>query len=268
MQNFIWITIIVFCFTTNLLFAQARIGVGYKEVGMASYYEERFDNRPTVSGEKFDNNDLVASHRKIPFGTKVKVTNLSNNKWVIVRIIDRGPYAHGRIIDVSLNAAKKLDLLSTAVAKVEIEVLSPEGKTLAELQAEKEKEEAKNQDKEKSERVKENGKKEKAELKENDFLIGKTYNMFGSLKKPEGFGIQVASFDTYTKVQNFLKPYQEKADIGDIFIQVSTNTQTNKKTYRILVNEYKTRAEAQKDYEKIRKVMQLTNSVHAQPHLK
>ena len=69
--------------------------------GEASYYAARFQGRPTASGERFDNNQLTAAHRTLPFGTKVRVTNLSNVRSVVVRVNDRGPYARGRIIDLS-----------------------------------------------------------------------------------------------------------------------------------------------------------------------
>lgn len=91
-----------------------------EETGMASYYGGKFVGKPTASGEIFDASKLTAAHKKLPFGTKVKVTNLSNNKWVIVRINDRGPFVAGRIIDLSEAAAKKIDMLSKGVVKVTI----------------------------------------------------------------------------------------------------------------------------------------------------
>lgn len=91
-----------------------------EETGMASYYGGKFIGRPTASGEIFDATKLTAAHKKLPFGTKVKVTNLSNNKSVIVRINDRGPFVAGRIIDLSEAAAKKIDMISKGVVKVTI----------------------------------------------------------------------------------------------------------------------------------------------------
>ena len=91
--------------------------------GDASYYASRFQGRPTASGERFDNNQLTAAHRTMPFGTKVRVTNLSNGRSVVVRVNDRGPYARGRIIDLSQAAAIRIDIVRAGVARVRVEPL-------------------------------------------------------------------------------------------------------------------------------------------------
>lgn len=80
-----------------------------------------FDGGKTASGETFHQNKLTAAHKKLPFGTIVKVTNLSNNKSVTVRINDRGPFVSGRIIDLSKAAAQQIDLVAAGVTKVKIE---------------------------------------------------------------------------------------------------------------------------------------------------
>jgi rare lipoprotein A len=94
---------------------------GGSDTGCASYYGDEFNGRKTASGEIFHQSQLTAAHRKLAFGTKVKVTNLSNNKSVTVRINDRGPFVAGRIIDLSKSAAKKIDMLGAGVAKVKIQ---------------------------------------------------------------------------------------------------------------------------------------------------
>lgn len=91
--------------------------------GVASYYADDYHGKQTSNGEVFDMNDLTAAHRTFPFGTKVRVTNLENKKSVVVRVNDRGPFKEGRIIDVSLAAAKELDLIRMGTAKVKLEVL-------------------------------------------------------------------------------------------------------------------------------------------------
>jgi rare lipoprotein A len=93
------------------------------QIGIASFYAEDFHGRKTANGEIFDMHSLTAAHPSLPFNTKVKVTNLRNNKSVVLRINDRGPFVSGRIIDVSLEAAKKLDMISDGTAKVKIEIL-------------------------------------------------------------------------------------------------------------------------------------------------
>jgi rare lipoprotein A len=92
--------------------------------GVASYYAKKFHGRKTASGEKYDMNEYTAAHGRYPFNTVVKVTNLSNNKSVKVRINDRKPSLHGRLIDVSYAAAKELDFIINGIAQVQVDVIS------------------------------------------------------------------------------------------------------------------------------------------------
>ena len=103
----------------------------YFEEGVASWYGPGFHGRRTASGETFDTHELTAAHKTLPFGTLLKVTNLENGKTTTVRVNDRGPYAHGRIIDLSL--AAKIELEMGGLAKVRIEVSQPFGKSEPEL---------------------------------------------------------------------------------------------------------------------------------------
>ena len=91
--------------------------------GIASYYAQDFHGKQTSNGEIFDMNALTAAHRTFPFGTKVRVTNLENNKTVVVRVNDRGPFKEGRMMDLSMGAAKEIDLIRTGTARVRLEVL-------------------------------------------------------------------------------------------------------------------------------------------------
>jgi rare lipoprotein A len=90
------------------------------ETGMASYYAESYNGKKTANGEIYNSSALTAAHKTLPFGTKVKVTNLSNGKSVKVRINDRGPFVTGRIIDLTKKAAKKIDMVNAGVVKVKI----------------------------------------------------------------------------------------------------------------------------------------------------
>jgi rare lipoprotein A len=92
--------------------------------GIASYYAHDFHGKQTSNGETYDMNSLTAAHRTFPFGTKVRVTNLENHKTVIVRVNDRGPFKEGRIMDLSLGAAKVIDLIRTGTARVRLEVIA------------------------------------------------------------------------------------------------------------------------------------------------
>lgn len=92
-------------------------------VGIASFYGDKFNGRKTSSGEKFDNKKFTAAHRTLPFNTMVLVTNPKNDKSVVVKINDRGPFTKGRIIDVSKAAASELDIVRAGTAKVYIRVI-------------------------------------------------------------------------------------------------------------------------------------------------
>ena len=91
--------------------------------GIASFYAQDFHGKQTSNGETFDMDALTAAHRTFPFGTKVRVTNLENNKTVVVRVNDRGPFKEGRMIDLSMGAAKEIDLIRTGTARVRLDVL-------------------------------------------------------------------------------------------------------------------------------------------------
>jgi rare lipoprotein A len=91
------------------------------QIGTASYYRS---GKVTANGEAFNPHGLTAAHRTLKFGTVVRVTNLKSGKSIIVRINDRGPFIKGRIIDLSLGAAKKLGMQHSGVAKVKVDVLN------------------------------------------------------------------------------------------------------------------------------------------------
>ena len=95
------------------------------EVGLASWYGPPYHNRKGADGTIYDQNAMTAAHRELPLGTIVRVTNLTNNESVVVRITDRGPFIDGRIIDLSLAAAKAVDLYRPGVAKVRVEAYAP-----------------------------------------------------------------------------------------------------------------------------------------------
>ncbi len=91
--------------------------------GVASYYAEEFNGRMTSNGERYDMNKMTAAHRTLPFNTLVRVTNVATGKSVIVRINDRGPFKDDRIIDLSLAAAKALELIGSGTANVRLDVV-------------------------------------------------------------------------------------------------------------------------------------------------
>ena len=95
------------------------------QVGSASWYGKQFHGKTTASGEDFDMFEFTAAHRTLPLGTFVKVTNLKNGKWIIVRVNDRGPYVGNRIMDLSYSAARMLNFRD-GVERVRIDLIRPE----------------------------------------------------------------------------------------------------------------------------------------------
>lgn len=111
--------------TVSSRYSGMRLGNGeIYETGVASYYGGKFHGRRTASGERYDQNALTAAHKTLSFGTIVRVTAEWNQKTVDVRIIDRGPYSRGRVIDLSTAAAAELGMLSKGVGNVTLEVLA------------------------------------------------------------------------------------------------------------------------------------------------
>lgn len=100
----------------------AEEGSGAQTVsrGVASFYTEGSE---TASGEKYDMHELTAAHPTLPFGTKLRVTNVSTGRSVTVRVNDRGPYVHGRVVDVSYSAAEALGMVGQGVANVKLDVV-------------------------------------------------------------------------------------------------------------------------------------------------
>jgi len=101
------------------------------QVGKASWYGDYFQGRPTASGEPYNMYDFTAAHMTLPLGTYVRVTNLSNGRWVIVKVNDRGPVVPGRIIDVSYNTARLLHFKAKGLQKVRLDVVHPESLAMA-----------------------------------------------------------------------------------------------------------------------------------------
>jgi len=111
-----FIIIIIFCLSNLSVFS-------FEETGTASWYGPNFHGKLTANGEKFNTNDFTAAHKTLPFNSIVRVVSLENNKEVIVRINDRGPFAKERIIDLSKSAAESLDLIKKGTARVKIILL-------------------------------------------------------------------------------------------------------------------------------------------------
>jgi rare lipoprotein A len=158
----------------------------YSATGLASYYADKFEGRKTASGEIYRHSDLTAAHPSLPFGTMLKVTNLNNNKSVIVRVNDRGPFVKGRIIDVSKSAAIRLEAINDGIVKVTVE---------------------------------------KTNNTAQDLSISQTKNSYYQIdvrsKKLSGYGVQIGSFsqmDNLIRLSDAIR----KENSGDVFVSVAS----------------------------------------------
>lgn len=119
-RQLLFILLLIFLATSCHRKMVPGASVSGSETGMASYYSESYNGKKTANGEIYHSSDYTAAHKTLPFGTKVKVTNLNNGKSVKVRVNDRGPFIAGRIIDLTRTAAQKLDMVTAGVVKVKI----------------------------------------------------------------------------------------------------------------------------------------------------
>ncbi|MCG8410809.1 MAG: septal ring lytic transglycosylase RlpA family protein [Bacteroidales bacterium] len=172
------------------------------QIGMASFYADKFEGKTTSNGEIYYHIKKTAAHRTLPFGTIVKVTNLKNNKFIVVRINDRGPFTDNRIIDLSKSSAQKLDFVKEGIAKVKVEVIAntsnlPDKKPIKQI------------------------------------ISGSTYYKLDSkLEKPKGKGIQIGS---YSDDESIIKQIANlKLDTKqNIYIEIAKVK--DQKVYRVIV---------------------------------
>lgn len=199
---------IVFTVITSCLFAQVQSG-------KASFYADKFEGRTTASGEKYKHNKLTAAHKVLPFGTKVRVVNLANNKSVDVVINDRGPYVDGRVIDLSKSAAQKLDFINDGLAEVTVTIIDAgDGKT--------------------SDVHRPTGQSEVEEKEFYDFEVERN--------QPTGFGVQIATYQELVNLirltDNLKKSYQKK-------VTVQVKVLNGVKYYSLILGQFSTRHKAE-----------------------
>ena len=121
-KSILFLAFFLAAFCAAKIFAGNKLAL-YKNSAVASYYADKYHGRKTSNGETFNMYDLTAAHKTLPFNTKVKATNLSNGKSVVVRINDRGPFVKGREIDLSKAAAVKIGMVKSGTAKVSLEIV-------------------------------------------------------------------------------------------------------------------------------------------------
>ena len=128
LKRIIIVIVLIFCAVANsqlYIFNSTLLNAQGVQKGKASYYAKKFSGRQTASGERLHHDSLTCAHRTYPFGTLLKVTNPANGKVVIVRVTDRGPYVKGRIIDLSVRAARELGIIAQGIAPVTVERYDP-----------------------------------------------------------------------------------------------------------------------------------------------
>lgn len=118
-----FILVIIMMISTLGIYSFTNNSNDAKKTSFVSYYHDKFNGRKTASGEKFDNSKLTAANMKLPFGTKVKLTNLNNGESVVVRINDRGPFHKSRAFDISKAAFDELGDIDHGVIPVEYEIV-------------------------------------------------------------------------------------------------------------------------------------------------
>lgn len=158
-----------------VLISVASFGIAQVQTGKASYYADKFEGSPTASGEKYRGSKMTAAHKTLPFGTKIRVTNLANNESVVLEVNDRGPFVEGRVLDVSKAAAEKLGFFNQGIADIKIEVVNAG-----------------------------DGKGDVLPVMQEHVAVDdrQVYNMKISRVEPKGFGIQLG---TYQELANLLK---------------------------------------------------------------
>lgn len=242
--------------------SQAQTEMGYRQQGRASYYAKKFQGKKTASGEKYNNDELTAAHPKLPFNTLVRVTNPANGHACIVRINDRGPFSHGRIIDLSQTAAQALGIMRSGSARVHTEVVGKAGLKEADqawaLAEEKRKEEdiqrkiaaeALVAQERKPQEIKSKNEESRRAAEETALLASadhyepfRSYGIQGNEKSPQGYGVQVGTYSSLENAREAAKKLLQNS-IQEVYIQViKTN---GEKVYHVLAGAFNQKRIAQ-----------------------
>lgn len=192
------------------------------QTGKASFYADKFEGIPTASGEKYRHSKLTGAHKTLPFGTKVRITNIANDKTVEVTINDRGPYVEGRIIDLSKAAAEELDFLNKGLAEVKLEIIDPgDGK------------------------VSDMGRTiDQVTVDEKEF-----YEFEITRLKPKGFGVQIG---TYQELVNLMRLADNLKNSYKKEVTVQVKIINGIKYYGLILGQFSSRAKAEQFREEMR----------------
>ena len=184
------------------------------QTGKASFYADKFEGKPTASGEKYKHSKLTAAHKTLPFGTKIRVTNLANNQTVEVTVNDRGPYVEGRVVDLSKSAAEKLGYVNIGLADVKVEVIDAgDGKGGGQIIP-----------------------IDKVSVDEKEF-----YDFEIERFEPKGFGVQIGTYQELVNLmrlsENLKSSYQKK-------VTVQVKVVNGLKYYSIILGQFSSRNKA------------------------
>lgn len=214
MKNF-YLTVFLYCLILPL---SAQV-----QTGKASFYADKFEGAYTASGEKYKHNKLTAAHKTLPFGTKVRVTNLGNSQSVEVTINDRGPYVEDRIIDLSKEAAEQLGFINKGLADVKVEVVDPgDGKS-----------------KEQPMRT-----IDQVTVEEKEF-----YEFGISRLKPKGYGVQIG---TYLELVNLMRLADNLKNSYQKQVRVQVKVINGVKYYGLILGQFSSRVKAEDFREELR----------------
>ncbi len=186
------------------------------QTGKASFYADKFEGRMTASGEKYKHSKLTAAHRTLPFGTKVRVTNISNGNVVEVVVNDRGPYADGRIIDLSKSAAEKLGFVALGLTEVKLDVIDAgDGKSGMEVKT-----------------------IDRVVVDEKEF-----YDFEIDRLQPKGFGVQIG---TYQELVNLMRLAENLKGSYKKKVVVQVKIINGVKYYSLILGQFSSRDKADK----------------------
>ncbi|MEQ1585195.1 MAG: septal ring lytic transglycosylase RlpA family protein [Cyclobacteriaceae bacterium] len=199
------------------------LAIAQTQTGKASFYADKFEGLPTASGEKYKHSKLTAAHKSLPFGTKVRVTNLANNESVEVVINDRGPYVDGRIIDLSRSAAEKLGFINLGIADVKLDVVDAgDGKSKSQPVA-----------------------IDNVAVDENEY-----YDFEISSFKPKGFGVQIG---TYQELVNLLRLTENLKGSYKKKVTVQVKILNGVKFYSLIIGPFPNREKAENFHNEVKK---------------
>lgn len=216
----------------------SQIAMSQTQTGKASYYADSFEGRPTASGEIYKHDKATAAHRNLPFGTKVRVTNLQNNKSAVVTINDRGPFIRGRIIDLSKSIALSLNIEKNGVSAVSVEVVD-DNNTTQQL------EDTPPPPKDDQPEIVEKTSKQFEATTNNSNTTSPPKEFYElSIRKvqPSYFGVQIASYQENANLLRLVNTLN-KNNKAEVIVQIKTIN--DNKVYTVILGQFQKRAKAE-----------------------